>query len=137
MMPAKWRPKEMPMAAEIIFADIAAAGLVIAILQISVKLLLFWFRREPIEPFPTNWSKAMKLAYLPGQMACGLIGLAAWWSMIRSFGSTTDSPWRPKRISRVFAECNARSNLRILSCRSCKKVLASCSSWKPTIVSSA
>ena len=41
--------------------------------------------------------------------------------------------WRPKRISRVFAGCNASSNARILSCRSRKKAFASCSCWKPTM----
>src|SRR5262249_48337729 len=32
--------------------------------------------------------------------------------------------WRPKRISRVLSGCNASSNARSLSCRSCRKALA-------------
>src|SRR5262245_15431357 len=41
--------------------------------------------------------------------------------------------WRPKRISRVLFGCNAKSNSRSLSCRSCRKAFASCSCSKPTI----
>src|SRR5262249_26334384 len=41
--------------------------------------------------------------------------------------------WRPKRINRVLSGCNANSNARILSCRSCRKAFASCSCSNPTI----
>src|SRR5262249_4311607 len=41
------------------------------------------------------------------------------------------------RVDRVLSGCNASSNARSLSCRSCRKSLASCSCSKPTMVSSA
>src|SRR6202163_811314 len=45
--------------------------------------------------------------------------------------------WRPNRISRVLSGCNANSNSRIRSFRSSRNARASCSCWKPTMLSSA
>jgi len=71
------------MTLEIVISNIIVAALATSIVQIAVRVVVFQCRKEPIEPWPADWPRGMKLFYHVGQIACGLIGVLGWSLLIQ------------------------------------------------------